>query len=342
MKTRIDLGLLLPEAPDASDACIARLTGALEHTRGVEKAHVVEEAGATSLCLHYDAAVVTLAQVERTARQTGAEITSRYGHATFPLRLIDGEDAVRRVEGALRAAPGVLNASASLPAQIVRVEWDRTQIDGAKIERTLEELRAAPSTTPSKHEHVHEAGDEHDHEGHDHAGHDHDHGPSDGPWLQRHKELVLSLVSGGLLAAGFFGEMGGLARGPAIGIYAAAYLFGGWDLASHWVRSLVKGKFSFDIDLLMLLAAIGAAILGNWVEGAFLLFLFSLAHSLEHLAMDRARGAIRALSELTPDTALVKQGQAFTERPISEVHVGDIVLVHPGERIPVDEHDVSN
>ncbi|RYG29474.1 metal-transporting ATPase, partial [bacterium] len=316
MKTRLDLDLLLPEAPDASDACVVRLTTALDHTPGVEKAHVVEEGGKASLCLHYDAAVVTLAQVERTARQTGAEITSRYGHANLPLRLIDGEDAVRRVAGALKTTPGVLNVSASLPAQIVRVEWDRTQTDQTKIERSIDELGAAP----------------HDSEEEGHEGHDH----SEGSWLQRHKELVLSLVSGLLLAIGFFGEMAGLPRGAAVALYAAAYLFGGWDLASHWVKSLFKGKFSFDIDLLMLLAAIGAAILGNWAEGAFLLFLFSLAHSLEHLAMDRARGAIRALSELTPDTALVQRNGTTSELPIAEVVVGDIVLVHPGERIPVD------
>jgi Cd2+/Zn2+-exporting ATPase len=80
---------------------------------------------------------------------------------------------------------------------------------------------------------------------------------------------------------------------------------------------MLKGKF--DTDILMLAAAIGAAILGEWAEGAFLLFLFSLGHAGEHYALDRARNAVNALGQLMPKTARVKFGDSIVEKPVEAV-----------------------
>lgn len=82
-----------------------------------------------------------------------------------------------------------------------------------------------------------------------------------------------------------------------MGTYAAG---GFYTLRDAW-QSLKSCRF--DIDTLMIVAAAGAATLGAWEEGALLLFLFSLGHALEHLAMDRARAAIEALADLAPKTA---------------------------------------
>ena len=92
----------------------------------------------------------------------------------------------------------------------------------------------------------------------------------------------------------------------------------------------------FDIDTLMLVAAAGAAALGDWAEGALLLFLFSFGHALEHSAMDRARRAIEALAELAPKTALVRRDGAEVEVPVQELLRGDEVIVKPGQRLPAD------
>jgi Cd2+/Zn2+-exporting ATPase len=97
-----------------------------------------------------------------------------------------------------------------------------------------------------------------------------------------------------------------------------------------------RGVVTFDIDLLMLVAALGAAALGEWAEGAFLLTLFAFAHALEHYAMGRARGAIRALSELAPARARVRRNGSDVEVPVEQVQIGETVLVRPGDRIPVD------
>src|SRR6185295_20180224 len=92
----------------------------------------------------------------------------------------------------------------------------------------------------------------------------------------------------------------------------------------------------FDIHTLMVLAAIAAASLGAWLEGALLLFLFSLGHSLEHRAMDRARRAIEKLALLRPETARVKHGDHVHDTPVNKVQRGNIVIIRPGDRVPLD------
>jgi Cd2+/Zn2+-exporting ATPase len=125
-------------------------------------------------------------------------------------------------------------------------------------------------------------------------------------------------------------------RWISLALFVASYAFGARDNVGHFIADLRRGRFHFDIDLLMVVAAAGAAALGQWAEGALLLFLFSLAHALEHYALGRARNAIRALAELAPDTATVLREGREREVPIAEVHPGDQVVVRPGERVPVD------
>ena len=161
--------------------------------------------------------------------------------------------------------------------------------------------------------------------------------PPGAGWLSRNEQLALSLLCGTLLAAAWIAERTtGLAREAILAGYLAAYACGAYDIVRLGLRDLVDGRTAFNIDLLMLLAAGGAALLGEWVEGGFLLFLFSLANALEHYAMDRARNAIRALGDLAPPQARVVVDGVETLVPVEAVTVGAIVLVRPAERIPVD------
>ena len=86
----------------------------------------------------------------------------------------------------------------------------------------------------------------------------------------------------------------------------------------------------------MLVAAIGAAILGQWGEGGLLLFLFSLGHSLEHYAMEKAKKSIAALTELAPKTALLKNGEDIKEVKIEELKAGDVIVVKLNSTISAD------
>ena len=134
----------------------------------------------------------------------------------------------------------------------------------------------------------------------------------------------------GALADHFLGK----AALPVMFLYAGAYIFCG----QHGVRSAVASlrEKTLDVDVLMVLAAIGAAIVGAPFEGALLLFLFSLSHILQHHALDRTRRAIESLLKLRPENALRRSGSSTELVPIEVLLPGDVVVVRPGETIAVD------
>lgn len=310
---RIELPILLPEIPDARDACVRRLQELLTERRGVTTTHVVERDGAALLCLHYDPDLVTLDNVEQLARAAGAEVRERYGHHVLSIRAVAAEDAGRRIEDTLMAVNGVVAASANLAGQVVRIEVERARFRPEEAERAL---RAAGFAAVSQPETRHS-------------------------WYSRNRELAWSLAAGALLSSGFALDRSSIESALVVPIYLGSYAFGGFDLVRHALSGIRKGRFAFDIDLLMLLAALGAAVLGEWAEGAFLLFLFSLAHALEHYALGRARASIRALADLAPPVARVQRGDRIEDVPVANVQKGERVLVRPAERVPVDGRIVS-
>jgi Cd2+/Zn2+-exporting ATPase len=157
------------------------------------------------------------------------------------------------------------------------------------------------------------------------------------PSLRQHEALILSIGCGIFLTTTWVaGRTGLLGATTVVAGYLVAYALGSYDIVRLGLRNLANGRLAFDIDLLMLLAAAGAAALGEWVEGAFLLFLFSLANALEQYAMDRARNAISALGMLAPSMARVLRDGDEHLVPVEAVNLGAQVLVRPGERIPVD------
>lgn len=158
---------------------------------------------------------------------------------------------------------------------------------------------------------------------------------ADGGIFGKNTELIFSLISGALLASGFgLSFVEGLAGWVSLACYIGAYYFGGFFTAKEAFVTIRRG--GFEIDFLMLVAAGGAAILGAWAEGAFLLALFSLGHALEHFAMEKARKSIAALSDLAPPTALVKRNGETVEVGIAELKVGDIIVVKPNTTIAAD------
>ncbi len=148
-------------------------------------------------------------------------------------------------------------------------------------------------------------------------------------------ELIFSIACGA-----FTGVAWGLGKVVAspfapTALFAVAYLLGAWFTVKE--AAVAWRARRFEIDFLMLLAAVGAAVLGEWFEGALLLFLFSLGHALEGFAMSRARKAIEALAKLVPETALRVDGTGGEEEvPVTALAVGDRILVKPNTRISAD------
>lgn len=192
---------------------------------------------------------------------------------------------------------------------------------------------SARAVVPIDPQHAHEEEGSHAEGGHE-GGHDGG-GHAHGGMFGEKTELVFVALSGLFLLAGWLTERSG--RGAdwmPIALFVTSYFFGGYFTLKEAVGNLMARRF--EIDTLMLVAAIGAAALGQWGEGALLLFLFSLGHSLEHYAMGRARRAIEALSELAPERAQVRRNGTVLEVPVAELEVGDTIVVRPNERLPAD------
>ena len=156
-------------------------------------------------------------------------------------------------------------------------------------------------------------------------------------WLQYHSgriEIVCTAFTFVFMIGGWFAPRVGLGQTWANLCFLIAYIAGGIFGVQASIRSL--RQWTIDVDLLMVLAALGAAVVGAPFEGAMLLFLFSLSNVLQSYAVDRSRKAIHSLMKLRPDKALTRRGGDSLLLPIEELVVGDIVVVRPGESIPLD------
>lgn len=163
----------------------------------------------------------------------------------------------------------------------------------------------------------------------------HNHSHSHNLIFGKNTELYFSILCGVFLVFGFLiSKLTNLPSWLPLTSYIIAYCFGGYFITIEAYKKITKG--GFDIDFLMIAAAIGAAYIDSWAEGALLLFLFSLGHALEHYAMDKARKSIEALSDLSPKTALVKKGNQINEIPIEDLKIGDIIVVKPNTKIAAD------
>ena len=154
-------------------------------------------------------------------------------------------------------------------------------------------------------------------------------------WRDNPELLLASVTLVALLIGWLGGSVSGVLPAWAVIVFALiAFLAGGYSGAKVAVENAFSGKF--NIDLLMVAAALGAALIGEWEEGALLLFLFTLSGALESFASDRTRQAITGLAELRPETARVQRDGEVVEISIEELAIGDLVVVRPGERMPVD------
>ena len=158
-------------------------------------------------------------------------------------------------------------------------------------------------------------------------------------WLHNNRELLLSLSTGilGLLAWVFMYESYSIISLLCVML---AYLTGLFYTLPHSISAILKREL--DIDVLMVFSAIGAALLGHTFEGILLLFLFSLGHSLEHKALDKARQAVNDLGKIAPKTAILQSSTGKQDVvSVSCLQVGDNVFVKPNERLPCDGIIVS-
>jgi len=348
-KLQIQIPLILPEVPDEKDQCVNKLISHLQDTEGLEKVHVADETdnGVPQLCFHYDPELISIDHIQKLAERTGAGITKKFGHKLIEVDGVRHTRHARNIERNLRNNTGILEVSVS-GTGMVRLEFDTKKTDEVEIlkalrkegldipdthvttERFLQKVEKIEDTaekkTEDKKEHSHEEGEDHDH--------------SHGGIFGKNTELIFSIICGALLGIGFgLSYLETIPSWVSLSLFIGAYFFGGYFTAKEAIQTVAKG--GFEIDFLMLVAAIGAAILGEWAEGALLLFLFSMGHALEHYAMNKARKSIAALAELAPKTALLKRNGKTEEVGIKELSIGDIIVVKPNSKISADGVVVS-
>ncbi|KNX35887.1 heavy metal translocating P-type ATPase [Luteipulveratus halotolerans] len=147
-------------------------------------------------------------------------------------------------------------------------------------------------------------------------------------------ELRLAVLSGVFLLAAWFADLGGATGSVTSALNWIALLLGGWTFAPGTVRRLAQGKIG--VGTLMLIAAVGAVLLGEVAEAAMLAFLFSISEGLEEFAVARTRHGLRALLNLVPTEATVlREGAQVSVLP-ERLVLGDVLLVRPGERVATD------
>lgn len=295
-------------------------------------AHVAERKGIVNVQLHpdrasfsidYDPAVITTPAVEQVAERLAETVQQRFETCTMRLGPHGGracEACTTALEREVGRLAGVRRVTASYLGGATSITYDHVQTTPVQLLRQLRRLRSPAQP----------------------SGLDRAQRPSVSPTLKPLLSwplirlgkdrlpialtaiTLISMILARFAVSGLFTTV----------LYAVAYIAG----SAYGLRAGIQSlrQWAIDIDLLMVLAAAGAAVVGAPFEGAMLLFLFSVSNVLQSYAMDRTRNAIRALMQLRPDQAVVRRGGETIALPIEQIVIGDRIVVRPGDRIPLD------
>ena len=250
-------------------------------------------------------------------RQRVESLGYQLGDATTPLTSVfevEGmhcADEVTALEKKLSPLPGVADLTADIVGRRLRVKHDPGQTSRHQLIEAIGETGMTARAT----------------------GDGRTITPAEPLW-SRHKRVILTTTSGAVTGIAMLLSLSGYPREMTIPMYLAAVVTGGFYIARRGL--LAARQFNLDINFLMSVAVLGAMYIGEWAEAAAVTVLFALAELLESWSMDRARNAIRSLMELAPPQALVRRNGQEHTLPVEEIHVGDILIIRPGEKIPLD------
>ncbi|MFJ7916848.1 MULTISPECIES: heavy metal translocating P-type ATPase [unclassified Lysinibacillus] len=152
---------------------------------------------------------------------------------------------------------------------------------------------------------------------------------------KEHAELIAALIAGLFILLAWRLDTSGQTTASII-LYIVAFCVGGFAKAKEGIEETIENK-ELNVELLMVLAAVGSAAIGYWTEGAILIFIFAVSGALETYAMNKSHREISALMNLQPEEAWLVRGNFEPMKvSISTLQIGDHLLVKPGERIPAD------
>ncbi|WP_335871030.1 heavy metal translocating P-type ATPase [Bacillus sp. 2205SS5-2] len=149
-----------------------------------------------------------------------------------------------------------------------------------------------------------------------------------------HIELITALLSGVFIFTGWILDRNE-ATTASITFYLLAFVIGGFFKAKEGIEDSIQDR-ELNVEMLMVLAAVGSAIIGYWTEGAILIFIFAVSGALETYTMNKSQKEISSLMEIQPQEALLVKSGREEKVHISTLVIGDQILIKPGERVPAD------
>jgi len=306
----IETGLLHVDGLDCAD-CAAKVEKAVKGVAGVMEAELL--LGSGQLRFKYNPAVTDVPQVIQRVESLGYDIREKQEAelktlSTF-IRLegLDCADCAVKLEKRIAMVPGVKAARVNFAAGKLSLHHNDAL---AEVLNVIEIMgyRGVPEGKG---------------------------GAARRPFWQSNRYMQSTIISGCFLLLALVLQL--LHRDPLIwrSLYIAAVALGGYLPARAGWAMLVNAR-ELDMNMLMSVAALGAVGLGQFEEAAAVVFLFALGNAIQAYTFDRTRNSIRSLMELAPAEALVKRGEQELTLPVEEIGLGEIVIIKPGQRIPVD------
>ncbi len=227
---------------------------------------------------------------------------------TLHIEGLDCEDEAKLIRSAMEGLKGIASFEVNIMARTMKADYDDSLVSEQGIVKAI----AGTGLKARKKEDVRKAS----------------------VWWKEPRVFTLSACGLIILFAFIFEHVFGISHRSATFLYGIATLIGGYYPAKVGLAALKTLRP--NIRTLMVAGAIGAASLGLWEEAALLVLIYSLGDVLEAYASDRVRGAVRALMELAPKEALVRRNGAELVIKVAEVKIGDIIIIKPGEKLPLD------
>ena len=281
---------------------------------------------------------------------------------TYLLKGLDCPNCAAKIEREAGRLPGVTDAVVNLMKQTLTVRVDpeaASEADGGELLSAIQKIvhvhepdvKVSEKGAGDGAEHHHAQGktcsccDDDDDEEHEHHhdyehGHSHEHGRRHGD--EEEEEGSIGLRVGKLIAGGalllfglllpLFSDLNPWVR---FGIFAAAWLVAGYDVVWNAVRGILSGEV-FDECFLMTVSTVGAFVIGEYPEAAAVMLFYQLGELFQDVAVDKSRDSITALMDIRPDSATVRRGGEWAAVSPDDVEIGELVLVKPGEKVPLD------
>lgn len=244
----------------------------------------------------------------------------------FLLSGLDCANCAMKIEKGVSTIEGVNSCSVNFATQTIRLE-----IEEQEEEKIISTARSAVNTIES-HVNMVEKGRSvapnhtHSHQ-HEHKGHSHDHG------RYEMKRMVTRLIAGVIIASlGYFLPLESFME---FGVFLVAYLIVGGDIVLRAIKNIIRGQV-FDEHFLMAIATVGAFAIGEYPEGVAVMLFYQVGELFQGMAVNRSRKSISSLMDIRPDYANVKIGSEFKMVSPDKVKIDDIILVKPGEKVPLD------